>query len=422
MAKAAPEQPVRNIVVGLDLGTTKTCALIAEVGEGGDVQVIGMGLAPSSGLKRGQVVHIDNTVDSIAKAVHEAERMAGVQVGRVFVGVAGEHIRGITSNGVVAVSRKDKEITQEDVDRSLEQAKAVNIPPDREIIHVLPQEYLIDNQDGIRNPVGMAGVRLESVVHIISGSVTAMQNITKSVERAGYGIEDVILQPLASAHAVLTPDEKELGVALVDIGGGTTDVVIFWEGAVRYAGVVPLGGNQFTRDVAIGLRTPNEEAEEIKRQHGCALVSLVGEGEEIAVAGVGGRAARGVPRRTLAEILQPRMEEILSLVDVEIRKSRFDGKLAAGVVLTGGQSQMEGILPLAEAIFKQQVRVAGPRSSSQLSGLTDLVTSPAYATAVGLVTYGAQLRQEGGGAISQSAAPSGPGIFSKVKRWIGEYF
>ncbi len=417
MARNAQEGTPDNIVVGLDLGTTKTCALIAEVGEQGELNVIGVGNAPSTGLRKGVVVNIESTVDSIQRAVREAERMAGVRADSLFVGVGGDHIKGMTSNGVVAVSRKDKEITQEDVDRVLEATKAIAIPQDREIIHVLTQEYIIDNQDGIKDPIGMSGVRLEAVVHVLTGSVTSVQNIIKSVERAGFKTEDLVLQPLASAQAVLTPDERELGVALVDIGGGTTDVILFVEGSARYTGIIPVGGNQLTRDLAIGLRTPNEEAEALKRKHGCALLSMVSDSEEIAVPGVGGRTQRGLPRRSLVEILQPRVEEVLSLVDAEVKKSRLEGRLAAGVVLTGGQSLLDGLQPLAEEVLKQQVRLAKPHT---LAGLADVVNSPVYSTAVGLVGYGARMRREGG--PRASPVSSGEGVFERIKRWIREYF
>ena len=407
-----------NIVVGLDLGTTKTSCLIAEIGNGGRMNVVGVGSAPSTGLRKGVVVNIDGTVEAINKALHEAERMAGVEVDSLFVTVGGDHIKGLTSHGVIAVSRKDKEIGPEDVERVIEAAKAIPIPQDREILHVLTQEYLIDNQDGIRDPIGMSGVRLESVVHVVTGAVTSVQNILKSLERSGVRVEDIILQPLASAEAVLTEDEKELGVCLVDIGGGTTDLILYWEGAIRYTSVLPVGGNQLTRDLAIGLRTPNDEAEKIKKEHGCVLASLVEEGEEIPVAGVGGRAERPTPRSQLVEILQPRMEEMLNMVNAELAKSGFAGKLAAGVVLTGGTAQSQGLLPLAERILAQQVRIGKPRA---MQGLGDVVNSPDYAAAVGLVAYGARLRQDGEGGMA-AAGPQGPGLLDKIKAWIKEYF
>jgi cell division protein FtsA len=303
----------------------------------------------------------------------------------------------------------------------VEAAKAIAIPQEREIIHVLSQEYVIDNQEGIKDPIGMSGVRLEAVVHVVTGSSTAVQNIVKSVERAGLTVEDLVLQPMASAQAVLTADERELGVALADIGGGTTDVIIYLDGAVRYTGVVPVGGNQLTRDVAIGLRTPNDEAEELKRRWGGCQAAKVDEAEEISVAGVGGRSQRSLPRRALVEILQPRMEELLGLVDDEIKKSRFgDGRLAAGVVLTGGQAQLEDSAPLAETILKQQVRVARPQG---ITGLADVVSSPDFSTAVGLVAYGATHKTPGGPVRSASSpAAGGPGFFERIKHALSEYF
>jgi cell division protein FtsA len=419
MAKQNFEMPNDNLVVGLDLGTSKTCCLIAELGPDGSLNVIGVGTAPSTGLKKGAVINIEATVESILKAVGEAERMAGAKLHSAFVSVGGEHIKGLTSHGVIAVSRKDKEISPEDVERVIEAAKAIPIPQDREIIHVLTQEFLIDNQDGIRDPVGMSGVRLEAAVHVITGAVTTVQNILKSMDRAHLEVRDLILQPLASAQATLTPDERELGVALVDIGGGTTDVVVIMEGAVRYTGVIQVGGAQFTRDLAIGLRTPNDEAELIKRKSGCAKTDLVAEGEEISVAGVGGRGQRSLPRRAVAEIMQPRAEELLGLVASEIKKSGFEGKLAAGIVFTGGSSQIEGLIPLAEDILGSQVRLGKP---AMLQGLGDVVQTPEYSTVVGLVQWGAKNAASMGPGMTLAAAGGGDGFFEKLKRFFKEYF
>jgi cell division protein FtsA len=423
MAKQIPDSSHENIVVGLDLGTSKTCCLIAELGADGGLNIIGVGNAVSSGLKKGAVINIEATVAAMLKALGEAERMAGVKVGSAFVSVGGEHIKGMTSHGVIAVGRKDKEVSQEDVERVLEAAKAIAIPQDREIIHVLTQEYMIDNQDGIREPIGMSGVRLEAKVHVVTGAVTSVQNILKSAERAGIRVEDLILQPLASAQAVLMQDEKELGVALVDIGGGTTDVVVMMEGGVRYTGVVPVGGAQFTRDLAIGLRTPNEEAEAIKRKYGCARVDSVAEGEEIPVAGVGGREQRPIARRAVAEIMQPRAEELLGLIGAELKKSGYEGKLAAGVVLTGGGAQVEGLQALAEDILAAQVRVGRPHA---LKGLGDVVQAPEYATAVGLVQWGGRIRKEGGAMASAgpigASSVAGDSLLDKIKKFFKEYF
>jgi cell division protein FtsA len=409
-----------NLVVGLDLGTTKICAVIAEIQPSGVANIIGMGTKPSKGLRKGVVVNIENTIESVKLAVAEAERMAGVKVGSVFAGIAGGHIKGLNSHGVIAVSHKDKEITREDVERVIEAAKAIALPLDREIIHVLPQEFIIDNQDGIREPVGMSGVRLEAEVHIVTGAVTSVQNIIKSVERAGYGVEDIILQPLASSEAVLSADERELGVVLADIGGGTTDVAVFVEGALWHSGVIAIGGNQLTADIAIGLRTPNQEAEEIKHRYGCASVSMVGEGEEIIVPGVGGRAPRTLPRRQLAEIIQPRMEEIFELIDAEIKKNGFEEKAAAGVVLTGGSSLLAGTAQLAEEILQVPVRVGSPKN---VVGLVDIVNSPSYATAVGLVCFGAKSRATSGTPRSRGGQGKKMGsLLSRMKNWFTEYF
>jgi cell division protein FtsA len=419
MAKQNIESLHENLVVGLDLGTSKTCCLIAEMGADGSLNIIGVGNAPSSGLKKGAVINIEATVDSITKALGEAERMAGVKVGGAFISVGGEHIKGMTSHGVIAVGRKDREVTQEDVERVLEAAKAIAIPQDREIIHVLTQEYMIDNQDGIREPTGMSGVRLEAKVHVITGAVTSVQNILKSSERAGIRVEDLILQPLASAQAVLTPDERELGVALVDLGGGTTDLVVMVEGGVRYTGVIPVGGAQFTRDLAIGLRTPNDDAEMIKKKYGCARIDAVADGEEIPVAGVGGRAQRPIPRRAVAEIMQPRAEELLGLIGAELKKSGFEGKLAAGIVLTGGSAQIDGLASLAEDILGAQVRVGKPQA---LKGLGDVVQTPEYSTAVGLIQWGSRIHANGGGMAGAAPGASGDSFFEKLKKFFKEYF
>lgn len=408
-----------NIIVGLDLGTTKICALIAEVQPQGLVNILGVGIKPSKGLRKGVVVNIENTIESVKAAVAEAERMAGVHVGSVFAGIAGGHIKGLNSHGVIAVSRKDKEISQEDVDRVIDAAKAIALPLDREVIHVIPQEFIVDSQDGIKEPVGMSGVRLEAEVHIVTGAVTSVQNIIKSVERAGYAVEDIVLQPLASAEAVLTPDERELGVVLVDIGGGTTDIAIFVEGSLWHSSVIAIGGNQLTADIAIGLRTPNHEAEEIKRKFGCALLSQVDEGQEIMVPGVGGRPQRSLLRRELAEIIQPRMEEIFELVDMEIKKNGFEEKAAAGVVLTGGASLLAGTEALAEEILKVPVRVGVPKN---ITGLIDSVTAPQFATAVGLVHFGAQSRPAGRRARFDTEKNLFNRTLVRMKEWFSDYF
>ena len=413
-----------QLVVGLDLGTTKTCCLIADV-SGGQLSVIGVGRAPSAGLRKGVVVNIESTVESIQRAIAEAEHQAGVKVGAAYVSVGGEHIKGLTSHGVIAVSRKDREIVQEDVDRVLEAAKAVPIPQDREIIHVLTQEYLIDNQDGIREPVGMSGVRLEAVVHVVTGAATSVSNVMKSCQRAGVTVRDLVLQPLASAEAALTPDERELGVCLMDIGGGTTDILVVWEGAVRYTGVVPVGGQQCTRDLAIGLATPNEEAEQLKRRFGVAKVSMVAEGEMVEVAGVGGRGSKSVDRSLIAKVLQPRMEEIFALAGEQLKASGFHGRLAGGIVLTGGGALMPGACELCEEVIGRPTRVGKPQG---LKGLVDVVQGTEYATAVGLVKHGMKQGAETGATYSSSEGPSnesgnsGGGIGAMLKKLFKDYF
>jgi len=383
------------------------------------VNIIGVGVKPSRGLRKGVVVNIENTIESVKAAVTEAERMAGVHVGSVFAGIAGGHIKGLNSHGVIAVSRKDKEITREDVERVIEAAKAISLPLDREVIHVLPQEFIIDNQDGIKEPVGMSGVRLEAEVHIVTGAVTSAQNIIKSVERAGYAVEDIVLQPLASAEAVMSPDERELGVVLADIGGGTTDLAVFIDGALWHSSVLAIGGNQLTADIAIGLRTPNQEAEAIKRKYGCASVSLVEEGEEITVPGVGGRPPRTLPRRSLAEIIQPRMEEIFELIDMEIKKNGFEEKAAAGVILTGGSALLAGTAQLAEEILQVPIRVGVPRN---VTGMLDVVNSPEFATGVGLVCFGAKSRPEGVRQRFRGEGSLFTRALQRMRDWFTEYF
>ncbi len=406
-----------NIVAGLDVGTTKVCCIIGEVTKEGDVQIVGVGHSPSKGLRKGVVVNIDSTVESIRHAIDDASRMAGVEIGSVFAGIAGGHVKGINSHGVIAISRADKEVTQDDVDRVIDAAKAVAIPMDREVIHVIPQEFIVDNQDGIHDPIGMSGVRLEVEVHIVTAAVTSAQNIVKCVERAGYYVEDIVLQPLASSEAVLSQDERDLGVVLVDIGGGTSDIIVYTDSGVRHTAVLGIGGHLVTNDVAIGLRTPNPGAEELKVKYGCALASLV-NGEEIRVPGVGGRSERTVPRRALAEIIQPRMEEIFELVSQELRHNGFDERIPAGVVVTGGSSLLPGTAELAEKILGMPARIGVPQG---INGLVDVVHSPIYATGVGLVLYGMHQRSLGRGPRF-----GGENQFNKVlgrmKEWFGEFF
>ena len=378
-----------ELVVGLDIGTTKICCIVGEAKDGG-LDVIGIGQHPSRGLRKGVVINIESTVASIKRAVEEAELMAGCEIGAVYAGIAGGHIRGFNSQGVVAV--KDKEVRPSDVARVIDAARAINIPQDREIIHVLPQEFIIDEQDGIKEPLGMSGVRLEAKVHIVTAAVSSAQNIIKCCARVGLTVADIVLEPLASAEAVLAEEEKELGVALVDVGGGTTDLAIFASGAIQHTSVIPLGGNLLTNDIAVGLRTPMQEAERIKIQYGSAQVQMLERDETIEVPSVGGRAPRVLSRRILCEIIEPRVEELFQLVHREIQKAGQEDLLASGVVLTGGSTQLAGMPELAEEVLGLPVRRGSPRN---VGGLIDVVKSPAYATAVGLLHYGLKQAKEG---------------------------
>ena len=400
-----------NVLVGLDLGTTKVCAIVGEVKDDGQVDIIGIGISPSNGLKKGVVVNIDSTVESIRKAVHEAELMAGVEINSVYVGVSGGHIKGLNSRGVAAI--KNKEVGQADVARAIDGARAVNIPMDQQVLHVLPQEFIIDDQDGIKDPLGMSGVRLDVKVHIISGAVTSIQNIVKSCSRAGLHVNDLVLQPLASSRAVLTTEEQELGVVVVDIGGGTTDMAIFLEGSLWHTEVLPIGGNHFTNDIAIGLRTPASEAEKIKIKYGCALSSLVKHEETLDVPSVGGRPPRLLSRQILCEIIEPRVEELFGMIQQRLKKTGYEDMCASGIVLTGGVALLEGLQEAAERFIGLPVRRGTPKN---IGGLMDVVNSPVYSTGVGLVLYGA---------ANQREAPRkfrGTGIISKVSKWMGEYF
>jgi len=383
----------RDYVVGLDIGTTKICCIVGEITETDPkilIDVVGIGTTPSKGLRKGVVVNIDSTVESISKAIEEAELMAGIEkikieISNVFTGIAGGHIKSFNSTGVVAV--KDREINENDVNRVIDAAKAIAIPMDREVIHILPQEFIVDDQDGIRDPIGMNGVRLEAKVHIVTGAVSSAQNIIKCANRSGLNVSEICLEPIASSEAVLTEDEKELGVALIDIGGGTSDIAIFQGGAIVYTGVLAIGGNHITNDIAIGLRTPQHEAELLKIRYGSAMSSLVEEDETIEVPGVGGRKPRIVHRRLLAEIIEPRVEEMFSLIRNEIAKSGYHELLSSGVVITGGSSQLERMPELAEFIFEMPVKRGIPFG---FGGLKDIVNSPKFATGVGLLKYGAQ--------------------------------
>lgn len=373
-----------ELIVGLDIGTTKICAVVGEPTEEG-VDIVGIGTSPSTGLRKGVVVNIEQTVQSIKKALEEAELMAGCEIRSVYAGIAGSHIKGFNSHGVIAV--KGGEVGPKDVERAIDAAKAVAIPLDREVIHILPQEYIVDDQRGIADPQGMVGVRLEVKVHIVTGAVTSAQNIVRSCHRSGLDVADIVLESLASSKAVLTEEEREIGVALVDLGGGTTDIAVFADDSIKHTGVLALGGANLTNDIAFGLRTPMVAAEKIKIKYGCALAELVKSSDTIEVPSVGGRDARRLSRQVLAEICEPRIEEMLSLVDQELVRAGFKNQIGAGVVLTGGTSLIEGIQELGEQIFNMPTRVGFP---SEVGGLRDVVNSPMYATAVGLLMYGAE--------------------------------
>jgi cell division protein FtsA len=407
-----------KIVVGLDIGTTKIGAVIAEMSDGEEPKVVGVGTSVSEGLRRGVVVNLEKTVQSISKAMAEAELMAGIEANSVLAGIAGDHIRSINSRGVIAVSGADREIGKSDVNRVVDAAKAVAIPMDREIIHVLAQEFIVDDQSGIKDPVGMAGVRLEAEVHIVTGAVTSAQNIYKSIQKAGLGVRDLVLEPLASSYAVLSPEEKELGVLLLDIGGGTTDIAVFFEGSIRHTAVIGLGGNNVTGDIAIGLRTSHAQAEKIKMEKGCALASLVAEDEMITVPGIGGRQERQVSRSLLTSIIQPRMEELFSLALRELRRSDYADLLAAGVVVTGGASLMPGVSELAEQVFDMPVKLGVP---SGFGGLMDLAQNPMHATGVGLVLYAMQ-DPERSGLRRLTESNMFEKILERMKRWYKEFF
>ncbi|EFK06870.1 cell division protein FtsA [delta proteobacterium NaphS2] len=373
-----------DIIVGLDIGTTKICAVVGEVRPEG-LEIIGMGSHPSEGLRKGVVINIENTVDSIKAAIEEAETMAGCEIGSVYAGIAGGHIEGVNKPGVIAL--KEKEVTKKDIERVIETASAVAVPMDREVIHTLVQEFIVDDQDGIVDPLGMSGVRLEAKVHIVTGAVTSAQNIIKCANRAGLDVYDIVLESLASSEAVLSKEERNLGAALIDFGGGTTDLALFSKGAIKHTSVLALGGDNLTYDIAVGLRTPKLEAEKIKIKYGAALSSMIGKDETIEVPGVGGRSPRTLSRQILGEILEPRVEEIFTLIYEELVQSGYDELASSGVVVTGGSAELPGISEMAEQIFSAPARVGYPQD---VDGLVDLINKPMYATAVGLVLYGAK--------------------------------
>lgn len=404
----------RKLIVGLDIGTTKVCAIIGERTENG-LDIIGIGTQPSEGLRKGVVVNIDSTIESVRKAIEEAEIMSGCRIKSVYAGIAGGHIKSFNSYGIVAV--KGSEVDESDVKRAIEAAKAVAMPLDREVLHIIPQYYIVDDQDGVKDPIGMSGVRLEVKVHIVTGAVTSIQNIIKSVNGVGLEINDIILEQLAASDAVLSPDEKELGVALVDIGGGTTDIAVYSEGSIKHSAVLPLGGSYLTNDIAVGLRTPVTEAEKVKVKYGCAFTSLIPQDEMIEVPSVGGREPRRVSRQVLGGIIEPRMDEILNLVCREIVKSGYEERLAAGIVLTGGTALLQGITELSEQIFNMPVRRGVP---VEIGGVAEIVNSPLYATVIGLILHGSRFQTKN--AFKKSNGKAIQGVQKKFTKWLSEFF
>jgi cell division protein FtsA len=401
-----------KIIVGLDIGTTKICAVVGEA-SGSDINIIGIGTHPSIGLRKGVVVNIESTVESIKKAIEEAELMAGCEISSVYAGIAGGHITGFNSRGIVAI--KGNEITSNDVDRVIDAARAVAIPMDREVIHVLPQEYIVDDDTGIQNPVGMAGVRLEAKIHIVTGAVASAHNIVKCANRSGLDVGDIVLEPLASGEAVLTNEEKELGTALLDLGGGTTDLAIFTGNNIKHTFVLGLGGNNLTNDIAIGLRAPLTEAEKIKKKYGKCVTENISGDETIEVPGMGGRKSRKLPRQILGEILEPRMEEIFTLIQREIYRAGLENVITSGMVLTGGSSLLDGVTEVAESIFNLPTRLGKPQG---ISGLVDVVNNPMYATGVGLVLYGARNQSTKKFRIRDTNIFNR--VMSRMKRWFKE--
>jgi len=396
-----------NMIVGLDIGTSKVVSIVGEVNAEGGLNIVGIGRHKSRGLKKGTVVNIESTVQSIQRAIEEAELMAGCQIHSVYAGIAGSHVRSMNSHGIVAI--RDKEVFPADIERVIDAAQAVAIPADQKVLHILPQEYIIDSQEGVKEPLGMSGVRLEAKVHLVTCATNAAQNIEKCIKRCGLETDEIILEQLASSYSVLTEDEKELGVCLVDIGGGTTDIAIFTEGAIRHTGVIPIAGDQVTNDIAMALRTPTDHAEELKIKYACALSQLASPDDMIMVPSVGERPPRELSRQALADVVEPRYDELFHLIQAEIRQSGFEDMLAAGMVFTGGTSKMEGVAELAEEIFHMPVRIGMP---VEVNGLVDIVRNPTYSTAVGLLLYGMRQSQEREGSVVRD---SGITLFDRVK-------
>lgn len=405
------KRPDKNLIVGLDIGTSKVVAIVGEATPDDTIEVIGIGSHPSLGLKKGVVVNIESTVQSIQRAVEEAELMAGCHIHSVYTGIAGSHIRSLNSHGIVAI--REHEVTQADVDRVIDAAKAVAIPADQKILHILPQQFIIDAQDGIKEPIGMSGVRLEAKVHMVTGSVSAAQNIIKCVRRCGLEVDDIILEQLASSYAVLTEDEKELGVCLVDIGGGTTDIAVFTHGSIRHTAVIPIAGDQVTNDIAVALRTPTQNAETIKIQHACALTRMADPSEMVEVSGVSDRSTRKLSRAALAEVVEPRYEELFTLVQAELQRHGLEELIGSGIVVTGGSAKMTGVVELAEEIFQMPVRLGIPR---YVTGLVDVLRNPIYSTGIGLLLYGRQQQLER--QIDTSIHQGLTGMWGKVRRWF----
>ncbi len=407
MAKK-PQQ--RDLIIGIDIGTSKVVTLVGEVTPEDQLHIIGMGTHPSQGLKKGVVVNIETTVQSIQRSVEDAESMAGCEIFSAYTGIAGSHIRSMNSHGIVAI--RDREVTRNDVERVIDAAKAIAIPADQKILHILPQEFTIDNQESIREPVGMAGVRLEAKVHIVTGAVGAAQNIVKCLKRCGLTANDIVLEQFASSHSILTDDEKELGVCMIDIGGGTTDIAIFTDGAIRHTAVIPIAGDQVTNDIAIALRTPTRHAEEIKIKYGCALQDLVDVNQTLDVPPVGDRPGRRISKRALAEVIEARYEELFTLVSAEIRRCGLEDVIAAGIIITGGASKVEGAIELAERIFRMPARIGVPNN---ITGLADVIHNPIYATGVGLLLYGLEQRGRQQEEVSHSNLKS---LWGRMKGWF----